>query len=213
MKKKFLFLLLISCLTLISASCSSKNGNDLYLEGAECYDSGDYETAVEKFEAAKDAGISGKYSMSDLYACLGNSYMKLDQMDKAFENFEAALEEDSTDVRNYTNLAIAYRQSGDNAKAKGLYIDALMIDPDYPELNSGLGTLYMLEGNAEEAIKYFDKAIELDPDLAVAYGNGALAYAMAGDFETAEKYLSISKEKGYSNADAIAEMIEEQKNQ
>ncbi len=213
MKKKIVFLLLILCIALMSVGCKNNDGDQLLLEGTEAYDKGDYEAAAEKFEAAKEAGISDKHSMSDLYSCLGNTYMKLDNMDKAFEYYQAALEEDSEDVRNYTNLAIAYRQNGDNESAKKLYLQAIVIDPDYPELNSSLGTLYLFEGNTDEAIKYFDKAIKLDPDLAVAYGNGALAYAMNDDFETAEKYLNLAREKGYANADQIAEMIEKEKAQ
>ena len=69
----------------------------------------------------------------------------------------------------------------------------------------------MLEGDAEKAIEYFNKAIEKDPDLAVAWGNAALAYAKTDDFEKANEYLNTAREKGYKNADTIAEMIEEEK--
>lgn len=211
MKKKLLSLFLIFCLALVFGGCKNSDGDKLLLEGAEAYENGDYEAALEKLEAAKEAGISEKHSMSDLYSCLGNTYMELDNMEKAFEYYNAALEDDPDDVRNYTNLAIAYRQNGDTESAKKLYLQAIVLDPDYPELNSSLGTLYLFEGNTTEAIKYFDRAIELDPDLAVAYGNGALAYAMDGDFETADKYLALAREKGYANADQMAEMIEKEK--
>ena len=65
------------------------------------------------------------------------------------------------------------------------------MDPDYPELNSSIGTLYLLLDDAQAAIPYFEKAIEEDSTLAVTYGNAALAYAMTGNFQTAEEYLDI----------------------
>ena len=163
---------------------------------------GDYDAALSYFEDAIKKGVSENVSTSDLYAFLGNTYMELDDI---------SLEADSSNVRNYVNLAIAYRQKGDGNKAKQLYVQATAIDPDYPELNSSLGSLYLLEGDAEKAIEYFNKAIEKDPDLAVAWGNAALAYAKTDDFEKANEYLNTAREKGYKNADTIAEMIEEEK--
>ena len=90
-------------------------------------------------------------------------------------------------------------------KAMELYQEGLEIDPDYPELNSSIGTLYLLLDDAQAAIPYFEKE---DSTLAVTYGNAALAYAMTGDFETAEEYLDIAKSKGYTNADIIQERID-----
>ena len=83
--------------------------------------------------------------------------MELGNLEKAQEYYQSALDEDDTDVRNYVNLAITYRQGGDNLSAKELYLQALEIDPDYAELNSSLGSLYILEGDAPAAIEYFEK--------------------------------------------------------
>lgn len=213
MNKKLAVLLAAICLILAFTGCGSdgKKGDALYEEGANAYMDGDYETALEKLKEADTNGLSDQNNMSDLHALMGNTCLELGDIDSAFGYYEKALDEDPEDVRNYTNLAIAYRQSGDNAKARQIYEEALKIDPDYPELNSSLGSLYIIEGEPEKAIPYFNKAIEGDPDLAVAYGNGALAYAMTGDFETADKYLNMSIKKGYRNAETVKQMIEEEK--
>ena len=182
MKKKVTTALLSAFMVFFLASCSSSGDSEAFSKGIESYNSGDYEAAIESFQKACDAGPSDDYTMSDIYSCLGNSYLASGNMDKALENYNSALQEDPENVRNYTNLAIAYRQNGDNESAKELYEEALKIDPEYPELNSSLGSLYLLEGDYEKSIEYFEKAIKLDPELSVAYGNAALAYAKTGDF-------------------------------
>ncbi len=212
MKKKVTTALLSAFMVFILASCSSSGDSEAFSKGIESYNSGDYEAAIESFQKACDAGPSDDYTMSDIYSCLGNSYLASGNMDKALENYNSALQEDPENVRNYTNLAIAYRQNGDNESAKELYEEALKIDPEYPELNSSLGSLYLLEGDYEKSIEYFEKAIKLDPELSVAYGNAALAYAKTGDFENADKYLNLSIEKGYSNAETIRDMIDSERN-
>ena len=211
MKKKFISVITILCIIFTFSACSSSDGDSLYKDGQKAYMNGDYDAALSYFEDAIKKGVSENVSTSDLYAFLGNTYMELDDIDKAIESYDISLEADSSNVRNYVNLAIAYRQKGDGNKAKQLYVQATAIDPDYPELNSSLGSPYLLEGDAEKAIEYFNKAIEKDPDLAVAWGNAALAYAKTDDFEKANEYLNTAREKGYKNADTIAEMIEEEK--
>lgn len=212
MKKRIAILTFIICFTLCLTGCNSNDGDKLYNEGTNAYLDGDYTTALEKFEAAKETGVSDEIKQSDLYAFLGNCYLELSDLDNAISNYQLSLEADSDDVRNYVNLAIAYRQSGDLDKAMELYLQATEVDPDYPELNSSLGSLYVIKEDPEKAIEYFNKAIKTDPSLAVAWGNCALAYAMIDDFETADNYLKTSIEKGYENADVIENMIEHEKN-
>lgn len=205
--KKVKSIVLLICMVVSLCGCSRVSGDTIYLSGVRDYNEGSLISAVEKFEKAKEAGLE-RYSEADLYSYLGSCYLEMDMHDEAIENYTYAMKIAPDGVEHVVNLAIAYRQSGDNGKAMELYLQAMEIDPDYAELNSSLGSLYILEDEPETAIYYFNRAIELDPGLAVAYGNGALAYALAGDFEMAEEFLEKSIARGYANADIIRERID-----
>lgn len=205
-RKIWSFILTIS-LMLSLCGCGGVSGDTIYLSGVRDYNEDSLISAIEKFEEAKEKGLE-RYSEADLYSYLGSCHLELDMYDEAIENYTIAMKMAPDGVEHVVNLAIAYRQSGDNGKAMELYLQALEIDPDYAELNSSLGSLYILEDDPETAIYYFNRAIELDPSIAVAYGNGALAYALLGDFEMADEYLKMSITRGYGNADIIRERID-----
>ena len=209
--KKVLWLLLVFIMATVFTSCGSK-GDALYEEGVQAYTDGDYELSMEKMKEALEQGVSDQIDKSDLYAFIGGASLETGDIAQAIDYYTKALEEDDSNVRNYVNLAISYRQDGDLNKAKELYLQASEIDPDYAELNSSLGSLFIIEGDPTAAIEYFNKAIKADPNLAVAWGNCALAYAMTGDFEKADAYLNTSMQKGYENAETMKQLIEEEKN-
>lgn len=205
--KKIVSVIMMLCMVASLSACNRVSGDTIYLSGVRDYNEDSLISAIEKFEKAREAGLE-RYSEADLYSYLGSCHLELDMYDEAIEYYTMAMELAPDGVEHVVNLAIAYRQSGDNGKAMELYLQALEIDPDYAELNSSLGSLYILEDEPETAIYYFNRAIELDPSLAVAYGNGALAYALAGDFEMAEEFLEKSIARGYANADIIRERID-----
>lgn len=212
--KKIIISVLTVCImfTLALGGCASSDDGDLlFLNGVEDYNNQEYASAIDKLTKAETEGLK-RYKIGDLYTYLGHCYSELDMYENAIEYYQMALEENPDKVEYIVNLAITYRQSGDNKKAMELYLQALELEPDYAELNSSLGSLYILENNPEQAIIYFNKAIEQDSSLAVAYGNGALAYALIGDFEKADEYLEKAIVRGYSNAEAIRERIDALRN-
>ena len=168
--------LLVSCTSLLGGS-----GDASAMKGVELYQDGKYEEAIEALNDAVKNGTD-KYEQSEVYSVLGGCYLELSDYEKAIEAYKTSLEEDSTSVSGWVNLGVAYRQNGDLTDAEDCYIKALDIDPEYAELRSSLGTLYIIKNEPEKAVVEFDKAIELNPTLAVAHGNAALAYSIIGDF-------------------------------
>lgn len=217
MKKIKLITIILCIVCLVSftgcagALLSSMNGDSDFTSGINAYEGGRYEEALEYLKEAERKGLK-EYEYGDLYAVFGHCYVEIQNMDKAFEYYNKALDEDPDSVEYLTNIAVAYRKNGDFNKAKELYSKALEIDPDYPELNVSLGAIYVWENDPETAIYYLDRAIELDPSLSVAYANASVAYAMAGDFETAREYLGQAIVLGYDKADLLEERIDELEN-
>lgn len=184
------------------------SGDHYFLKGVEAYSDDDWSTAIENLKKAEELGVRD-YEENEVYTYLGGSYLELDMYDNAIAYYQKVLDSGLAEVNDYVNIAVAYRQSGDTQMAIKYYMIALKIDPDYAELNSSLGSLYILEGRPEKAIPYFEKALSKNPSLAVTYGNAALAYAMIGDFEKADSYLEQAVIRGYDNADIIRERIDE----
>ncbi|MDD5290637.1 MAG: tetratricopeptide repeat protein [Patescibacteria group bacterium] len=63
----------------------------------------------------------------------------------------------------YNQAAIIYYSRGKFSQAKKFLEKALVINPDSALTNTGLGRVYEVLGNYEEALKFYKKAQELDP--------------------------------------------------
>ncbi len=208
-KYTYFFIWLLILGTLALTGCIGKaQGELLYKEGFECYGDGNYTKAITKLEQAREAGVSDEMRIH-LEIYLGSAYLESDLPELAMESYEFLCEKEPEKVEYWVNLGICHRKLGDYEAAREMYEVALDIAPEDAELNSSLGSLYLLEDNPMLAIEYFKKAIEEDPNLGVAYGNCALAYAILGDFAEAEHYLEQSILHGYQNADAVRERIED----
>lgn len=95
------------------------------------------------------------------------------------------------------NLARAYHNSGDMAKAKELYLQTIKEVPprgikDFLMAYHGLGQIHLYEGNMDEAIGCFAKILESEPNNALAMRSIGYAYASKGDIEKAVEQLEKS---------------------
>ena len=82
------------------------------------------------------------------------------------------------------NLAIAYRQSGQQEKMFKIFKDAIKKNPSADVLGNYAG-LYVNYGTPDEAIKQAKKAIKLDPNCKMAHWNMALALLEKGEWKEA----------------------------
>ncbi len=63
-------------------------------------------------------------------------------------------------------------------------VEAQAKDPTY---QYKLGTIYLNNGNADEAIRYFNRSLTLDPRYYLAYNGLGLAASMKGNLQDAIK--------------------------
>ena len=83
------------------------------------------------------------------------------------------------------NLALAYAEQGDHAKAIALYRRALSLRDDFTRSHYQLGREYAQMGDGDRALQQFQRTVELDPRFSYAWleiGNLLLA---RGDLEEA----------------------------
>lgn len=106
------------------------------------------------------AGAGGSHEGSDL-AVVRNAY--LDKMRaQAFDNLG-------------THLA-----ARDPGRSLGYYQAALRLRPDFAQAHNNLGTLYLEQGRAAQAIQSYREAVRLDPRNAQAFYNLGTAYGRQG---------------------------------
>lgn len=184
-----------------------EKGDDFAYEGFMKYEEGEYLEAVENMKKAIEVGVE-EYDLKEIHTSLGNAYVELEMYEKAILEHKKAIEIDDKYYKAWVNIGIAYRQGGNLDLAEEAYLIALDLNPNYAQLHSSLGSLYIIKDEPEKAIEAFEYAIQLDPYIGVTYGNAALAYAMIGDFDNAEVYLKKSKFLGYKNYDIIKERID-----
>lgn len=123
---------------------------------------------------------------------------------RAIEQLTAALQqaEGNTTLKNeiFLNRGAAYQKNMEPEKALDDYSNAIMLDPDNPNVYIYRGTLYFSNEDYTLAIEDFEKVILLDPNNPFAYYNLGMAYLKIEDSNKACKNFHKGCELGNKNA-------------
>ena len=119
--------------------------------------------------------------------------LRNEQYDEAIEVLNSVLESEKRLPAPYINLAMAYRQKGDNKLAEKNLLNALAIDKTQPVASNELGIIYRKQGKFNEARQVYINALTDYPDyLPVIKNLGILCDLYLRDLECAleqfEKY-------------------------
>jgi tetratricopeptide (TPR) repeat protein len=133
--------------------------------GNELTVAGDFAEAATEYERA----LSIDPENIDALTNLGVAYYQLGQLDRAIEQYSKAIEIAPDDAGIRSNLAAAYvqkhqvsGQSADLDSALEQYQHAVELDANLAEAFFGLGIVYMLLGQNDDAIQSFTQFQELD---------------------------------------------------
>jgi Bardet-Biedl syndrome 4 protein len=89
-------------------------------------------------------------------------YLYLKQYEKAIDMLEAA-NSIQRHENTYSQLGRVYRLMGKDEEALNVYMDALEIAPESPELLTTIGLLYLKLGNNTKAFEYLGNSLTYDP--------------------------------------------------
>lgn len=95
---------------------------------------------------------------------------------KAVEQFEKALQLDSTYSQAAYYLGLTYNALGDEEKAQQHYKKAVEIDPDYLEAHAAYAGMLLDIGDVDEALRQINTVLVLQPNHATALTMRAQAY-------------------------------------
>lgn len=109
--KRIKILLIIPMMALaFTAKAGVDDSKALFQQANAAYDSGDYERAVEQYNAITDNG----YDSWELRYNMGNAYYRLDNIGQSILNYERALRMAPGKKIIKDNLTLARRQTADN---------------------------------------------------------------------------------------------------
>lgn len=160
-------------------------GMDLFVDGLESYDNGDYEEALNTFDQA----IEKDGSNLQFQYYYGLTYSKMGKDPEAISIFTAILSSDPKTFSNvYFDLAGIYIRQKDYDKAKRILDDAEWTVPNNPRVYMEKGYLARMLKDYPGAEANFKRALELSPDsVQTVYYQIGLTRMEQGDFESANE--------------------------
>ena len=163
--------------------------------GIEYMKLGEYNLALEKLLRAKEA----KSDYAPVYDALGLLYQKLEQPEKADQNFQQAIKLNSNSsitLNNYGQFLCSQGKVDDADK----YFLASADNPLYetPEIPyTNIGTCAYMHDQPDKASKFFMKALTINPAIPAALIQMSEIEYKQGNYISAhdylERYLKISK--------------------
>jgi tetratricopeptide (TPR) repeat protein len=122
------------------------------------------------------------------HANLGISCLHGKLYDRALEAFQKALTlAPPHPSKIYTNLGVAYFQTGQQDLARKNLIRAVVLNPKNYVALSHLGNVELKTRNHEKALRYYQMATEINPNLAASYYKMGRLYTETGKLDNAIK--------------------------
>lgn len=121
---------------------------------------GDYESAIENFTKALEAGPASV----DAFYGRGIAHMQRGELDLAIADFDAAVRINPNFADGYYARGAAYRDKGDIAQTIADYGTAVALDPQDPEYVGSRGYAHFYSGDYNKAADDLSRAVELSAD-------------------------------------------------
>jgi tetratricopeptide (TPR) repeat protein len=106
-------------------------------------------------------------------------------LNKAIEEYQAALAKDDRLEQAYSNLGLIYTAQKNYLKATEAFDKALALKPDRATSLNGLASVLYARKQFDAAIEKWKRALELNPRFASAYFNMGTAYESESKFDEA----------------------------
>jgi tetratricopeptide (TPR) repeat protein len=144
--------------------------------------SGNYQAAIAQYN------LILAMNPTDVQALMerGITYARLDDHERAIEDYTAAAYGERSNALIYYNRGISYDALGLTDLALADYDHSIRHDNQYAYTWNNRGYVYASLGDWAQAINDYTQAIALDPTYATAYNNRAIAYVQIGQLDKAQ---------------------------
>jgi len=166
----------------------------LFNIAANHFNNGNYTTAEQILKQV----IALKPEKVDAYYFLGNTYIKLEKIELAEQNFQKALEIDPQHQASLIALIDLYDKTNQPMKRIPL-MERIAEETRDAETWFAVGNLYNQIGNKEKAKESYRKALAIDPEFTGAIVNLSIILFDEGSYNEAIPYLEKAFEKAPDN--------------
>jgi len=135
-----------------------------------CYrELGEYEQALQEYQVVfsklkeKNTSLEGNENAARVLTNIGETYLKMGQLDKATNYFEQAITIFPKDYALAYNIAEIYFNQNQFDKAIKMYDLSIQINPSWPKAYLKKGYALLNKGDYRASIKALKKFLELDP--------------------------------------------------
>ena len=117
--------------------------------GLTSQNKGDYGEAIKYYTNALEQGLQPP----EVYNNRGNTYLKMDKIDKAVNDFSKAIEIKSDSIEAYNNRGNAHATKGNFDEAVDDYSEAIRLNPSFDEAYKNRGIAYLNKGDLSVLLK------------------------------------------------------------
>ncbi|PXF60920.1 MAG: hypothetical protein C4B59_07075 [Candidatus Methanogaster sp.] len=149
-----------------------------------------------------DAFMGKEPNRVEAYNNRGVAYARLNQHERAIEDYDRAVELNPEDAEAYFNRGNAYARLNQNERAIEDYDRAVELNSEDAEAYFNRGVAYARLNQNERAIEDYDRAVELNSEDAEAYFNRGNAYAGLNQHERAIEDYDMAVELNPEYAEA-----------
>jgi tetratricopeptide (TPR) repeat protein len=148
----------------------------------------------ENYLKIMDVFIMREPNFAVAYNNRGNAYVRVNEHERAMEDFNKAIELNPNYAEAYNNRGNAYVRLNEHERAIEDFNKTIELNPNLAVAYYNRGLSYAGLNQHEQAIGDYNKAIELNPNLAVAYYDRGIAYYGLNEYERAiEDYSKAIK--------------------
>lgn len=189
---------LLTCLVIVFAAIVilSKiiSHKDRYFdEGLAYYQNAEYDKALDRFtDALSEKQIFSQNKDKNTRLYMADIYMKTADYDKAVEEYDAILQQTSSDKKDVSKMKEIAQALADFSEDN--YAGALPVleqyVKDYPELYLYIGTCYAAMNDAEHMFENYEKYIDKYGYNSYLYAQYAAYYISIGELDNAYGYIN-----------------------
>ncbi len=164
---------------------SAKTGRSFAQAAVAAQIGGDYQKAIDLYDAAIRVGDLSRDNLAKVYNNRGAAYRNLGFGELAIDNYNEAMRLKPDYAAAYFNRGVAYNVNGMKERAiadltRSIQLDSGVANPYYQR-----GLIYAQQAAYEQALSDFSRAIKLAPCLASAYFDRGRVFESLGDLERA----------------------------
>ncbi len=141
------------------------------------FDAGLYPAAREDLERS----IALNANLYQAHYVLGNTLVKLNEVNRAIDEYNRAINLAPNQPRTYFQLAMVMRSKQDEVAEQRILGQALSADDNYAPAHCEMGRILLEAHHPEEVVSHLNSAIQYNPRSEEAYFLLARAYAGLGE--------------------------------